>query len=77
MIESSQSALYSGLEGYQNGSRQMSDASQNLASGQNRQNLDINKAAIDLVSGSLQAQASADVISKSDSMLGTIIDTFA
>lgn len=72
-----QSALYSGLQGYKNGSQSMTDASRNLANGSNRQAIDVNRTAVDLVSGSLQAEASAKVISSADGMLGTIIDTFA
>ncbi|MGB3727579.1 MAG: hypothetical protein WA981_17660 [Glaciecola sp.] len=72
-----QSAIYSGLEGYNNGSNSMTNASREFAKGNNGSPIDVNRAAIDLVSGSLQAEASAKVIHSADSMLGTIIDTFA
>jgi hypothetical protein len=74
-----QSALYSGLQGYQQGSSSMSNASRELAGAfsEGKRNVDVNRAAVDLSAGSLQAQASAEVISRADSMLGTIIDTFA
>ena len=74
-LSSQQSTFNAGLEGYKNGSQTMNDASRNLTNGHNRQK--VNAAALDLVSGSMQAQASASVMSRADSMLGTIIDTFA
>jgi hypothetical protein len=74
-----QSALYSGLQGYKQGSENMNNASRELASGfgEGKRSVDVNQASVDLISGSLQAQASANVISRADGMLGTIIDTFA
>lgn len=74
-----QSALNSGLQAYQQGSGNMSNASRELASGMGdaKRNANINMAAADLVSGSLQAEAAANVISRADGMLGTIIDTYA
>lgn len=74
-LSSPQSTFNAGLEGYKNGSQTMSNASRNLTNGHSRQ--EVNTAALDLVSGSVQAQASATVMSGADSMLGTIIDTFA
>lgn len=70
-------AFNAGLEGYRNASQQMSDASRNLANGSQRQAIDVNKAAVNLTAGSVQAEASAKVMATADGMLGTIIDTFA
>lgn len=74
-----QSAIQLGLQAYKQGSESMNNASRELASGlgEGKRNVDLNRAAVDLVSGSLQAQAAAQTISRADEMLGTIIDTFA
>lgn len=69
-------ALASGFQGYQQGSSLVRDASANLAQA-NRQQIDINRAAVDLVAGQTQAEAAAVVIKRADGMIGTIIDTFA
>lgn len=74
-----QSVLYSGLQGFKQGSDSMASASRELASGlgDGKRSVDTNRAAVDLTSGTLQVQASAEVMSRSDGMLGTLIDTFA
>ena len=82
------SAMQSGVQGYKNGSRIINDAAIDIANGStnnaltsNRQfsgdSQTINQAAVSLIQGDLQAQASAKVISRVDGMIGTIIDTYA
>jgi len=75
MIEGLGSAMYSGVQGLQNASMQMHSASSQLAQS-HRQDVDINRAAVTLSSSSIQAQASAEVISRANGMVGTIIDIF-
>jgi hypothetical protein len=69
------SAMYSGVQGMQKASMQMQSASSELAQS-HRQNADINSASMNLISSSVQAQASAEVINRADGMIGTIIDIF-
>ena len=68
-------AFASGVQGYRNASEGMAQASSQFAQA-NRQDIDINTAAVTMLKSSLQAQASAEVIQRSDSMLGSIIDVF-
>jgi len=75
MTTISNNVMASGLEGYQQASKQMQRASADIAQGQ-RQNADFTTSAVNLQSASLQAQASAEVIRKADGMIGTIIDIF-
>jgi hypothetical protein len=68
-------AFASGVQGYRNASEGMAQASSQFAQA-NRQDIDVNTAAVTMLQSSLQAQASAEVIQRSDSMLGSIIDVF-
>ena len=88
------SALYNGVQGYNQGAEQVQQASLDIASSSARQKegaananaqqnsgqaqqTNINTSAVELISGTNQAEASAKVIKAADEMLGTIIDTFA
>ena len=74
------SALYAGVKGYNQGAEQVRQAALDLslANNPNREKpININQSAVELISGNLQAEASARVIKTADSTLGTIIDTFA
>ncbi|MGQ8366487.1 hypothetical protein [Glaciecola sp. 1036] len=71
-----QSALYSGVQGYNRGQQMVNDASANLAQS-NRQNIDLNSSVIQMTVGQLQAEASVEVIQRTQGMIGTIIDTYA
>lgn len=73
------SVLHTGLQGYQNGAAQVTEAAQEIATAHHgaENGTSITSSAVDLMSGSLQAQASAKVIAKSDDMIGTLLDTFA
>lgn len=71
----STNAMQSGLQGYQHASSQLQQASAQLAQGQ-RQNMNFTASVIDLQSAGLEAQASAEVMQRADSMVGTIIDIF-
>jgi hypothetical protein len=69
-----------GAEAYRQGSETLSRSSQELADSArqgNGQLNSINKAAVNMVSGELQAQAGAKVMSRANDMIGSIIDTFA
>ncbi|WP_395338722.1 hypothetical protein PN836_012450 [Ningiella sp. W23] len=70
------SALENGIAGFERASSQMSDAASSFAHGSAR-DVNFTQSAIDMKSASLQAQASAEVIRRSDEMLGSIIDVFA
>jgi hypothetical protein len=79
-IGNSSSAFYAGVQGYNQGVEQVRQATVDLFSANNptRENpMDINQSAVQLISGNLQAEASAKVIKTADGMLGSIIDTFA
>nr|WP_136250847.1 hypothetical protein [Ningiella ruwaisensis] len=69
-------AFQSGLKGYQDASARMQSAASNLAQS-NHKNVDLTANALALQSASIQAQASAEVIKRTDTMIGTIIDTYA
>ena len=72
--------IAAGLEAYKQGSEKMQRASQELSqhtSNGSGQTASINRAALDTISADLQAQSGAKVISRSNDMLGSIIDTFA
>lgn len=69
------SIMQSGLQGYQDASKQMQQVANNMAHGQHK-NIDFNRSAVDLQQSTLQAQASAQVIKRADGMIGTIIDIF-
>ncbi|AEP31641.1 hypothetical protein [Brumicola nitratireducens] len=74
------SALYSGVQGYNQGAEQVKKAAVDLSSANNpdrEKPININQSAVELISGNLQAEASARVIKTADETLGTIIDTFA
>ena len=71
----SPSAFTNGLNGYKNASEQLTSAANDLANSQ-LGNKDITKASISLLSAQTQAQASVEIIERSDSMLGTIIDIY-
>lgn len=74
------SAFYSGVQGYNRGTEQVREATVDLSSANNpnrEKPLNINQSAVELISGNLQAEASAQVIRSADETLGTIIDTFA
>jgi hypothetical protein len=74
------SALYAGVQGYNRGAEQVREASLDLSSANNpnrEKPININQSAVELISGNLQAEASAKVIKTADETLGTIIDTFA
>ncbi|GEM_PF-5253128 len=71
-----QSAFYSGLQGLNNGQSMIRQGSGELAQ-YNKSNVDINGAAVSLITGALQANASGEVIKRADGMIGTIIDTYA
>jgi hypothetical protein len=76
----SSSAFYAGVQGYNQGVEQVRQATVDLSSANNpnRENpINVNQSAVELISGNLQAEASAKVIKTADGMLGTIIDTFA
>ncbi len=77
----SNSAMQAGMQGYQAASESMNRAAQQLTNGGNRGEPNVlNKAAVDMMSGSLQAAASAEVIdraAKRDGIIGSIIDTYA
>jgi hypothetical protein len=79
-IGNSSSAFYAGVQGYNQGVEQVRQATIDLFSANNptRENpMNINQSAVQLISGNLQAEASAKVIKTADGMLGSIIDTFA
>jgi hypothetical protein len=74
------SALYAGVQGYNQGAEQVTRASIDLASSNNPNRpspVNINQSAVEIISGTNQAEASARVIKAADETLGTIIDTFA
>ncbi|MFQ3251253.1 MAG: hypothetical protein ACI9O6_003100 [Glaciecola sp.] len=74
------SAFYAGVQGYNRGADQVREADVDLSSANNPNRdkpLNINQSAVELISGNLQAEASARVIRSADETLGTIIDTFA
>ncbi|MBF7074410.1 hypothetical protein ISG33_13470 [Glaciecola sp. MH2013] len=86
------SALYAGVQGFNQGAEQVQQASLDIASSNTRQQNaaqqnaggesnrlapNLNTSAVEIISGSNQAEASAKVIKAADEMLGTIIDTFA
>lgn len=74
------SALYAGVQGYNQGAGQVRQAAVDLSSANNpnrEKPININQSAVELISGNLQAEASAKVIKTADETLGTIIDTFA
>ncbi|MEM0909594.1 MAG: hypothetical protein AAGJ37_01385 [Pseudomonadota bacterium] len=71
-----QSAFYSGYEGLTNGQQTIRQASAELAQS-NAHNIDLNRAAVNLISGELQTKVSAEVIKRADGLIGTIIDTYA
>lgn len=74
------SALYSGVQGYNQGAEKVTRAAVDLSSANNpnrEKPVTITQSAVELISGSLQAEASAKVIKAADETLGTIIDTFA
>ncbi len=76
----SSSAFYAGVQGYNQGAEQVRQATVDLSSANNSSRekpININQSAVELISGNLLAEASAKVIKTADSMLGTIIDTFA
>ena len=77
----SNSALQAGMQGYQAASESMTRAALQLSSdGNNGQSKMLNVAASQMISGSLQAAASAEVIdraAKRDGIIGSIIDTYA
>ena len=77
-------ALYMGVQGFNRGLEKVVGASVDLSSANNPNrdkalNAESNLAnsAVELISGSLQAEASARVIKAANETLGTIIDTFA
>jgi len=73
-------ALYAGVQGYNQGAEQVRQAAVDLSSANNpnrEKPININQSAVELISGNLQAEASARVIKTADETLGTIIDTFA
>ena len=74
-IGGSQSALQLGLQGYQQGEAKVAQAASDIAT--RPQQTSLNDSVLDLSVGSLQAQASANVIKRSDEMLGSLIDTLA
>jgi hypothetical protein len=79
-IGNSSSAFYAGVQGYNQGVEQVRQATVDLflANNPTRENpMNINQSAVQLISGNLQAEASAKVIKTADGMLGSIIDTFA
>jgi hypothetical protein len=79
-IGNSSSAFYAGVQGYNQGVEQVRQATVDLFSANNptRENpMNINQSAVQLISGNLQAEASAKVIKTADGMLGSIIDTYA
>ena len=79
-IGNSSSAFYAGVQGYNQGVEQVRQATVDLFSANNptRENpIKINQSAVQLISGNLQAEASAKVIKTADGMLGSIIDTLA
>ncbi|MFC3122593.1 hypothetical protein [Agaribacter flavus] len=69
-------AFSSGLKAYQQGAALVQDGSANLSQS-NHKTIDINRAAVNLIAGGIQADAAANVIKRADGMIGTIIDTFA
>lgn len=74
------SALYSGVQGYNQGAEKVRQAAVDLSSANNpnrEKPININQSAVELISGNLQAEASARVIKTANETLGTIIDTFA
>jgi len=74
------SALYAGVQGYNQGAEQVRQAAVDLSSANNPNRdkpVNINQSAVELISGNLQAEASAKVIKTANETLGTIIDTFA
>ncbi|MFT5542892.1 MAG: flagellar basal body rod protein FlgG [Glaciecola sp.] len=74
------SAFYAGVQGYNQGAEKVVGASVDLSSANNpnrESTVNINKSAVELISGSLQAEASAKVIKAADETLGSIIDTYA
>lgn len=77
----SNSALQAGLKGYQRASEGMSEAAAKLAQGKaNNQANTHTMAAVELASSTLQATAAAEVLdsaAKRDSIIGSIIDTYA
>jgi flagellar hook-basal body complex protein FliE len=75
-MSSANNPLQSGFAGFQQASQSMQNASYDLAKGTSG-GADITQAAVSIQSASIQAQASAEVIRRSDSMLGSIIDIFA
>jgi hypothetical protein len=68
-------AFAAGVQSYQAASKGMAEASSQFAQA-NRQDIDMNAAAVTVLQSSVQAQASAEVIKRTDGMLGTIIDIF-
>lgn len=79
-IGNSSSAFYAGVQGYNQGAEQVRQATVDLSSANNPERdkpININRSAVELISGNLQAEASAKVMKTADGMLGTIIDTFA
>ena len=79
-IGNSSSAFYVGVQCHNQGVEQVRQATVDLFSANNptRENpMNINQSAVQLISGNLQAEASAKVIKTADGMLGSIIDTFA
>lgn len=70
-----QSAFANGVSGYQDAVSQARQAASHLAQG-HRNDINVNSAAMALQQSSLQAQASAEVIERSDGMLGSIIDIY-
>jgi flagellar basal body rod protein FlgG len=74
------SAFYAGVQGYNQGAEQVREATIDLSTANNpnrERPVNINQNAVELISGNLQAEASAKVIRSADEMLGTIIDTYA
>jgi hypothetical protein len=78
------SAFYAGVQGYNQGTERVIGASVDLSSANNsnreksvNSNQSFANSAVELISGSLQAEAAAKVIEIADETLGTIIDTFA
>ncbi len=74
-------AMQSGMEAYRNGSKQVTQESIDIANGNRQGSLanqsDINQSSVALITGELQAEVGANVISRVDDMIGTIIDTYA
>lgn len=71
-----QSALYTGLRGFNSGQQMQRQAGADIAQF-SRNSGDMNRAAINLVTAQLQVNASAEVIQRAEGMIGTIIDTYA